>query len=731
MSQDRFLIAPLDKGIQQNVKPWLIMDDAFVTLENVYSWRGSIRKRVGARVLNGQVSNIQQQLLTRLRVNLGNTAGVTGNFGPVNVPGATFKIGQMFSIGDTIFTVHQNGAMYSTGTATGTYNTATGAVTIVGNNENPATAVYWYPSEPVMHLAKYNVAAVNDEVLIAFDTQFAYQFTYTTGWARLNAEAVLNDSLWTGNNSNFHWSTNFRGTGADNFILFVTNGVVADNIRYWDNTQWRTLQPLYAAGVTIDSCKVIIPFKGRLLLMNITESGGGGATYVNRVRWSQVGDPLAADAFREDITGKGSFEDFPVNEAIIGAQFLKDRLIVFLEASTWEIVYTGNPIDPFLFQQINSELGVESGNSIITFDNSLLGFGFTGIHSCNGQGIDRIDTNIPEEIFTVNNSNNGPSRVAGIRDYYTEMAYWSYNSIEQQTTYNTTFPNMFLTYNYKNGSWAINHDSITAFGNYQITQNLEWQAAELEWQENGDTWHDADNQDRFEYVIAGNQQGFTFLLDRKASRNCLSLQITDIAIANDLVTLTVIDHNLKNDDYIYISGVTGTTNLNNIIFRINTTSNDTITFGSSSAANAYTGGGTIERISILKLVTKDYNFYTNVGKKFKINKIDFFLDRTPNGGVTVFPIVNSNRTLIGESEPSITVSQGDYSLPTTQIGGIGSASNVSSRIWNSMYIWSEGETIALNISLTEAQSTLSPVVFSEFQLNAMIFYTSPTDDLAF
>lgn len=51
MSFDPTLIAPYRSGLIQYYKPFLIGNDAFVTLNNCYSWRGVIKKREGSSVL--------------------------------------------------------------------------------------------------------------------------------------------------------------------------------------------------------------------------------------------------------------------------------------------------------------------------------------------------------------------------------------------------------------------------------------------------------------------------------------------------------------------------------------------------------------------------------------------------------------------------------------------------------------------------------------------------------
>jgi len=116
----------------------------------------------------------------------------------------------------------------------------------------------------------------------------------------------------------------------------------------------------------------------------------------------------------------------PTEEAIVSAEFIKDRLIVFFERSTWELAYTGNQVLPFVWQKINTELGSEATFSVVPFDKVVLAIGNTGVHACNGSNVERIDTKIPDTVFEIFNKENGVSRVAGVRDYFNEMVYWSF-----------------------------------------------------------------------------------------------------------------------------------------------------------------------------------------------------------------------------------------------------------------------------------------------------------------
>lgn len=723
------------------------MDDAFAELRNAYNWRGSVKKRFGSRVMNGAVATPVQQLFTRLRINIGTTDAVTGDFDAATAPaGAKIipgvvpitKVGKLFSVGTEIFTVSVIGApgvMLTTGAATvHTFNTTTGEVII--NGATPGTAVFYYPSDPVMHFGTYNLVTTNDEDLFAFDTQFSYRFVFATGWNREATEAVVGDSVWTGSNSDFHWSTNYRGANADDFILFVTNNVAADRMRFWNNTQWATFgsaatTPINAAADFIRTCRVILPFKNRLLLMNTTENiAAADSTFLNRIRYSQIGNPLAVDAWREDIPGKGLFIDAPVNEAIISAEFIKDRLIVFFEESTWEVVYTGNAIAPFRFQQLNTELGVESTHSIVAFDKAILGLGQKGIHACNGMNVERIDDNIPDEIFGVINANNGAQRVQGIRDFWTELVYWTYNTnLADQPTGNI-FPNRVLVFNYENGSWSVNDDTITALGNFYNEVTLVWQNIERGWQDMGETWNNPSLQSNFRSVVGGNQEGFTFLVDADSARNSMSLQITNITFAGITVTITAIDHNIPNSSFIYLNSITSTltmdTDLNDNIYKVTVVDADTVTIIQAGVTGVYSGGGILQLVSRVDIRTKDYNFYNKDGINVSIPVVSLFVDSTPNGQILVDFIPSSSNISIVTEGLANNTQLGNLTIQTSAYATVPLETS-QERFWRDVYPYAEGETIQMQIFFNDALMVNNNVVFSKFQLNAMLFYALRTN----
>lgn len=700
MPFDRFMIAPYETGLQKDLSPWLIPDEAFERLNNAYVYHGRVIKRFGETYMNLAVADDVAQFYSRFRVNIDTTDGAGNVLG--SAPGSIFKVGQSFSIGDEQFTVNATGTpatLLSTGSGSGTFNTNTGSYNISGAAAN--TDVYFYPSEPVMGLVTYEQAEINDEQYFGFDTQFAYQ--YVSGeWARQGT------AVWTGADYQFFQTANWNGANTDDYLLFVTNYTAADQIKYWDGSTWTTINPAFnSTGDTIESARIIVAFKDRLLFLNTIESVG---TFIGRCRYSQNGSPIASDAFREDLPGKGGYIDAATKESIVGAEFLRDRLIVFFDRSTWELVYTSNEILPFRWQKINTELGVESTFSVVPFDKAVLGIGNVGIHACNGINVERIDDKIHDDVFEIYNGNNGIFRVHGIRDYRNQVVYWTLPSIVVSPE--PDFPNRVLVYNYENGTWAYNDDSITAFGYYQNENTSgRFQLRDLR-------------------VMAGNQEGFTFLVDVETYRNAGVLQITDLVPAVGSATITAINHNLTDEDYILIEnteGLSATIDINDKIFKVRTVI-DADSFDIEtlpSITGTYTGKGTITRVSKIDILTKQYNFYVSQGRNATIEQVDFQVTRTSAGEIAVDSLPSSSDVSMVDSGIANACILGDGMLQTSAYSTI-PLEAFQERVWHPMYLQANGEFVQLRFYLNDDQLLLNDVALSDFEMHAMVFYAQPT-----
>lgn len=738
---DKFLIAPYDQdsGQTTDYKPWIISDTAFQELNNAYVFRGRVRKRFGSSFLQND------QLGTRLRVKLANQTNGVGD-----TPAATFvprsglnplvtpALGQMFSIGTEVFTVNVLGSpanlLRSGASTSATFNATTGELIVTG-----ATAladIYYYPALPVMGLLTAELSLINDEFIVGFDTKFSYY--YNAGWQRLDGEVVPGAAVWNGSDSQFFWGTTWTGTDPSDRVFFVTNFNQNEPhyMRYLAPLssigQWNNFRPQLDAAATffLDSSRMLLVFHNRLIALNTWETTPGGQrNYVNRARYSQVGSPLAANAWYAQ-PGLGNAIDAATTESIITAEFLKDRLIVYFERSTWELAYTGNQAYPFTWLKINTELGAESTHSIVPFDKLALGIGNVGIHACNGANVERIDTKIPQEVFKIHNVDAGVSRVYGIRDYYTELVYWTFPALTADTT--APFPGRILVYNYRNNTWSFNDDSITCFGYYQPVTSIIWNSTNITWNDTI-SWGSGDIQAKFRQVIAGNQEGFTFMCNADCTTNASALQITDMTVTvGNIVSVTSINHNLSQGDYIYFSGITSTGNLaliNSTIYPILSVPDAntfTLAFDTSVIlAGVYKGNGLMARVSKISIKTKQYNFYAKQNRNAYLSKVDFLVDKTGYGQIQVaffdstatVPVLqdsSANGTLLG------TGNLDTFAYPSVPFEA------TAERVWHPVYTQSEGNVVQFWLNLNDAQMRDTLIMAEDFQMHAMLITAMPT-----
>ena len=831
MAYDRHLIAPLNSGLQKNLESWLIPDDAFAELYNAYVFRGKVRKRFGSSLTGENWDPLFPEtapLFGRVRIPLvGAGVGITDAFGVAagTVPGSIWKVGQAFSVGNTIFTIATAGAVVQMLRTDGsvevaTFDTTNGAyaITIVAD---PLTQVYFYPAEPIMGLTQYDKGPINDHTAYAFDTQYIYQYTggswnkngptdrvllgqtdgagvlagvvagalgnvgqqftigavvftvvnsntgvlamnrnpvggtlhtfdVSTGAFNFTGEAINTDVYFyssgikfDGTNSQFFWATTWNGLTSDSASMYVSNynatvgvpGVSDDYMLRFDGAIWRVFAPeFFTAHDKVVNARIILSFKDRLILLSTVEQNAVGTLnteYGNRCRFSHNGSPLAASAWYEHNQvgwSGGGWIDATTEERIISAEFIRDRLIVYFERSTWELVYTGNQVQPFVWQKINTELGAEATFSAVPFDKVVLSVGNTGVHACNGANVERIDVKVPDEIFRLRSENNGIYRVAGIRDFSTEFVYWIYPG-NDAGPYSDVFPNKVFIYNYVNGTWSFNDDCITAFGYYEQKGDTTWISTTLTWQQAAFGWTSGVTQADFRYVLGGNQQGYIFTIEADTTTNAPAMQISDIQYAANLTTLTIVDHTLADDDFIKIEnakrddgGVEDLDELNDNIYPVTVIDADTISIGDEPFDGVYIGAGTAARVSNIKILSKEWNPYIQSGQLVYLAKIDFCVQKTEAGELTVDYYPSSvDISMIDEAEGS-GANLGTNILETSPYALV-PLEEFQDRLWHSVYFQGEGSTVQIYLYMDDDQMTDVDIAESDFQLEGLILYT--------
>jgi len=358
------------------------------------------------------------------------------------------------------------------------------------------------PAGPVMGLGTQTLFGLTTQNLIAFNLTQVFKFnTATSAFDNISGATV-----WTGNNLNFFWTTNFARA------FWATNG--KDPIAYYfTGTTWNMISPqLNAVPTFLNTAQIILPYKNRLVAINTLESG---VSYPYRARWSQIGNPYTTvgtppppfvgndNVWRDDLVGFGGFVDLPSYEQIISAEFNKDTLIIFCPTSTWKLVYTGNNLLPFVFQQINDNKGAECQFSRVSFDKGVVAISRYGIVSADQSNVTRIDEKIIDFMDNVNSSTSGLEQIQGIRDQNRQFAYWTY--LDGSTS--ATSPNMILSYNYQEDSWATHLQAFSVFSKYNAWKSLRWEDMVWPWEQENDAWNSGAVEFGDLTIVAGDVNG--------------------------------------------------------------------------------------------------------------------------------------------------------------------------------------------------------------------------------
>jgi len=535
-------IGPYQTGAQRNLEPLWLPNEAFVTLEDVYVWRGRVKKKSGYSFL-GRLHLTPKLPEALPNVNTG-VSTYTANTASFPISPGTLTLTITLPAGPYTFTDNGNGTLTATVVPAGMtlgygiIEYETGTITLFFDPVLPAAGPFavnitdyrYLPRLSVMGLDTYEQTTINRENLIAFDEDYSYLYNAGTGFFDDLTDAVPAVQIWSGTNSNFFWTCNYYQDNVNNYLFWATNNVAnsvvgaqtRDGIQIFNGTFWYAQTPqIDAAANELRGCLILLPYKNRMLAFNTLEGAAAPAAttrHPNRVRWSQNGVPYTttlggadATAWLQDTIGKGGFIDAPTREAIVSVSYIKDILIVFFERSTWQLRYTGNELLPFVWEQINAEFGSEGTFSSVQFDKGVLTVGDKGIYAANSNNVDRIDSKVPDLVFNIHNDNDGPIRVHGIRDYYNKLVYWCYPS----DAVNGIFPEKVMCLNYDEGSFSVFNDTFTCFGYWQDVSDYTWATLPYDtWSSWTPTWGTPIGQSYFPSIVAGNQKGWVLKLNQ-------------------------------------------------------------------------------------------------------------------------------------------------------------------------------------------------------------------------
>jgi hypothetical protein len=532
-----------------------------------------------------------------------------------------------------------------------------------------------------------------------------------------------------------------------------------------------------AAIYYLVGARMIVPFKDRLLFLGpVIQSSSSGPFYLqDTIIYSQNGTPYytasftgdvsasttvfnpilvpinqtaTANAYFEDQTGYGGFISAGYDQPINTAASNEDAILIGFTNKQTRLIYTGNDILPFNFFSINSELGSTSTFSVITLDRGKLDIGPNGIILSSQVAAERADLQFPDQVFEFDLQNNGTQRICSQRDFINEWIYFTY-LINEDDPVIYKFPNQTLQYNYREDSWAIFDECYTTYGQFRITQDSSWATIGNRfptWESWNEPWASGSSTLLQPDVIAGNQQGFIVFRDRGTAESS-SLYIQNIIGT----TVTSPNHCLNNGDYIIITGTIGVTGVNGNIYSVGeATTNTFVLEGSSTPTGTYVGGGTIQRMYVPYIQTKQFPVGWDDARKTRIGNQQYLLSTTPNGQITLLIFLSMNDESpynFGPIVPSDDVTNNSliystivYTCPESTNLGLTPANinlqmvtgSQQQQIWHRMNTSLIGDTVQIGFTLSDAQmrdTTLSNQ-FVEIELHGFILDVQPSQLLA-
>jgi len=352
--------------------------------------------------------------------------------------------------------------------------------------------------------------------------------------------------------------------------------------------------------------RLIMPFKDRLLFLGpVVQTSTGAPIYLqDTVVYSQNGTPYYTASFTvpgaalnyplnpttppgyvpilvptnqtatpmsyfEDITGFGGSVQAAIDQEILTVGANEDVLIIGFTRAQARFIYTGNDIIPFVFYLVNSELGSGSSFSSVVMDEGVISKGSRGFIITTQTSAQRIDLEIPDEVFELKLPENGTERVCSHRDFINEWIFFTYpvNSIPYK------FPTQTLQYNYRDQSWGVFRESYTTYGTFRRQTGQTWATlpTSLTWETWDEPWEAGNSTLLQPEVIAGNQQGFVLFRNKDGTGEGTSLYIENISFPTTITNISqaaqavvTAANNYVVGQHITFTGVVGMTQINGL-----------------------------------------------------------------------------------------------------------------------------------------------------------------------
>lgn len=631
MTYSPFLIANYATGLDRELQPWLLTNDAFVDLLDGFVYRGVTKKRDGySGFANGLNSIYTESRMVHQLVNVAPATGVINGINRIFTWTLTTPVarGRVTITGSNpVQVLVDDGTGGFIGAGTGTINYTTGAVsitfTVAPIVASTVLLTYSYHQGlPVMGVMNF-YPTNNVRELIVADTRYVNRYNPTTD--RLDD---IPAGTYNGTATDF-WSWVNYATPASVPRLLFANGVVGDVIQQYDGTTIAAYTKVWAGGTL--NARQIFNVRDRLVLFQTIEAG---VLFPRRIRISGTG--VNSDTFDNTATGAG-FIDIPDNTWFFGAAFNRDDVLFFTEAATWMLKYTGNDVTPFVLEKIDGSRGSSAAFSVISYLNRTLAASPRGLIISDGYQVERMDNNIPDFSFNDIKSDQFLRCFSGFldedRDVY--MIYPSEGTVRPPLLTNGE-SDRILVINFEEDNYAIYRIPLSCMGNFQNSLAILWSDLTAangfsSWDALAETYG---NWNAFPFsrgapvAIGGGHKGEVWKLnDVQSEDNPQKIRAMTV-INSSTLRVTTDWNNYEIGDNIVFEGVNGMVEVNHkqgAIKAIQTAWNifdvDIPTLGFS----AYTDGGIASKTIQLEALSKKLNPFVELDKKLRCGWIYFYV----------------------------------------------------------------------------------------------------------
>jgi hypothetical protein len=399
----------------------------------------------------------------------------------------------------------------------------------------------------------------------------------------------------------------------------------------------------------IDTALHIFQFKDRLVVLAPTIGGVFQGKVILVSGFGRYGDVFAQGGILPStdtvyVAGAGLIK-ISDDSFINSSDFNRDDLIIFTENSTWVLKYTGNDAVPVELNKLDNSRGTLAPYGTISYLNLTTGESPRGFIGCDGYSVERADNKIPrfsfEEIdlqyFNLCNA----GTIDEDRDHY--LIYPSVDSsspTEIDDNPSNTSDRILIT-NYEESNYSIYRIPLSCMGNFASTESVTWDDLSIfdSWEEMAlrySTWDSFIYQMATPIGIGGGHEGQIISLNEAQSED-YPVAIRNVTGSSSAdVTLTTDFQNFQPGDIIYLTGLTGSVELNNTQGQVTawannyqfTVSIDT-TDGQSFPFSAYTPNtGFAAKVINFQTVTKKFNPFAEQDKKVRCGWVYFYVTTT-------------------------------------------------------------------------------------------------------